>query len=95
MAPSEDLTLLLPASGAPDLTAEITYTGPFIAPIAAGDQLGEMVVRMGTGADAVEHRIPMLATEAVAQGGIGTRLGTATRDVLHRLIGPPPTLVGG
>ncbi len=95
LAPAADLTLLLPATGAPDLTAEITYTGPFMAPIAAGDSLGEMVVRMGTGADAVEHRIPMLATEDVAQGGIGTRLGTATRDVLHRLIGPPPTLVGG
>lgn len=95
MAPAEDLTLLLPANGAPGLAAEITYTGPFMAPIATGDQLGEMVVRMGEGADAVEHRIPMLATEDVAQGGIGTRLGTATRDVIHRLIGPPPTLVGG
>ncbi len=95
LAPAEDLTLLLPATGAPELTAEITYTGPFQAPIAAGDQLGEMVVRMGEGADATEHRIPMLATEAVAQGGIGTRLGTAVRDVLHRLIGPPPTLVSG
>lgn len=95
LAPAEDLTLLLPATGAPPLTAEITYTGPFPAPITAGDQLGEMIVRMGEGSDAVEHRIPLLATEAVAQGGIGTRLGTATRDVLHRLIGPPPTLVGG
>lgn len=95
LAPADDLAVLLPASGAPDLTAEITYTGPFMAPIAAGDQLGEMVVRMGTGADAVEHRIPMLATGDVRAGGIGTRLGTATRDVLHRLIGPPPTLVGG
>lgn len=95
MAPAEDLTLLLPANGAPGLSAEITYTGPFMAPIATGDRLGEMVVRMGEGADAVEHRIPMLATEDVAQGGIGTRLGTATRDVIHRLIGPPPTLVGG
>lgn len=95
MAPATDLTLLLPASGATDLAAEITYTAPFPAPVAAGDQLGEMVVRMGEGADAIEHRIPMLATEDVAQGGIGTRLGTATRDVLHRLIGPPPTVVGG
>ncbi|WP_425450636.1 D-alanyl-D-alanine carboxypeptidase family protein [Roseicyclus mahoneyensis] len=95
LAPAEDLTLLLPATGAPGLTAEVTYTGPFMAPIATGDQLGELVVRMGAGVDAVEHRIPMLATEDVAQGGIGTRLGAATRDVLHRLIGPPPTLVGG
>lgn len=95
MAPASDLTLLLPASGTPDLAAEITYTAPLPAPVSAGDQLGELVVRMGEGADAIEHRIPLLATEDVAQGGIGTRLGTATRDVLHRLIGPPPTLVGG
>jgi D-alanyl-D-alanine carboxypeptidase (penicillin-binding protein 5/6) len=95
MAPAEDLTLLLPALSAPPLSAEITYTGPVIAPIAAGDVLGEMTVRMGDGATAVVHRIPMLATEAVAQGGLGTRLGTATRAVLHRLIGPTPLAVGG
>lgn len=95
LAPAEDLTLLLPAASAPPLTAEITYTGPFMAPIAAGDTLGEMVVTLGEGDAAVQHRIPMLATEAVEQGGIGTRLGTATRAVLHRLIGPPPAALGG
>jgi D-alanyl-D-alanine carboxypeptidase (penicillin-binding protein 5/6) len=95
LAPAEDLTLLLPALSPPALSAEITYTGPVMAPIAAGDVLGEMIVSMGDGATAVEHRIPMLATEAVAQGGLGTRLGTATRAVLHRLIGPTPMAVGG
>jgi len=95
LAPAEDLSLLLPALSAPPVTAEITYTGPVTAPIAEGDTLGEMIVRLGEGAEAVEHRVPMLATEAVAQGGIGTRLTTATRAVLHQLLGPPPSAAGG
>ena len=95
LAPAEDLTLLLPATSPPEITAEVTYIGPVMAPIAVGDTLGELVVRVGAGDDAIEHRIPMLATEAVAQGGIGTRLGTATRVLVHRLIGPPPSVVGG
>lgn len=95
LAPAEDLSLLLPAIAAPPVTAEITYTGPIAAPVAEGDTLGELVVRLGDGASAVEHRVPLLATEAVAQGGIGTRLSTATRSVLHRLLGPPPSAVGG
>jgi D-alanyl-D-alanine carboxypeptidase (penicillin-binding protein 5/6) len=95
LAPASDLSLLLPAVGAAELTAEVSYTGPVMPPIAAGDTLGELVVRLGTGEAAVEHRIPMLATESVDQGGIGTRLSTATRAVLHQLLGPPPLAAGG
>jgi len=95
LAPAEDLTLLLPALTPPDMVAEITYTGPIMAPIAEGDTLGEMLVRLGDGDEAVEHRIPMLATEAVAQGGIATRLTTAGRAVMHQLLGPPPAPAGG
>ncbi|NKX44424.1 D-alanyl-D-alanine carboxypeptidase family protein [Roseicyclus persicicus] len=95
LAAAGDLTLLLPATGETGLQAEITYTGPVPAPIEAGATLGELVVRVGEGDTAVEHRIPMVATEAVPQGGIGIRLGTAARAVLHELLGPPPTAVGG
>ena len=95
LAPAQDLSLLLPALTDPQISAEITYTGPVMAPVAIGDTLGEMVVRQGQGDTSVEHRIPLIATETVAQGGLGIRLGTATRAVLHRLIGPPPMVVGG
>ncbi|MEQ8367771.1 MAG: D-alanyl-D-alanine carboxypeptidase family protein [Roseicyclus sp.] len=95
MAPSESLTLLVPALTQADLNAEVTYTSPLIAPVTAGDQIGELVVRLGEGETMIERRIPMLATETVAEGGFMTRLSTAARAVLHDMIGPPPVPVGG
>jgi len=94
MAPAEDLTLLLPAIGEPPLAAEVSYSGPLSAPVAEGDRVGELLVRFGEGDDLIERRIPMLATDSVDQGGIMARLSTATRTVLHRLIGPPPAPAG-
>ncbi|MBF9060359.1 D-alanyl-D-alanine carboxypeptidase [Rhodobacterales bacterium HKCCSP123] len=95
LAPATDLTLLLPAVGEPVLSAEVTYTSPVLAPVAEGDELGTLRVVMGEGEATVEHVIPLLATEAVAQGGIMTRLGTAARAVLYEVLGPPPAAVGG
>ncbi|MEM7723192.1 MAG: D-alanyl-D-alanine carboxypeptidase family protein [Pseudomonadota bacterium] len=93
LAPSESLTMLMPALEGPDLNADVIYTGPLEAPIAAGDPVGELVVRLGDDGD--ERRIPLVATEAVDEGGIGVRLGTAARAIMHRLLGPPPPVVGG
>lgn len=93
LAPSESLTMLLPALAGPELNADVVYTGPLDAPIAIGDPVGELVVRLGEDGD--ERRIPLVATEAVDEGGIGVRIGTAARAIMHRLLGPPPPVVGG
>jgi len=95
LAPATDLTLLLPAVGSAAMQAEVSYTGPVLAPIEEGAELGELRVVLGEGDAAVEHVIPLIATEAVAQGGIMTRLGTAARAVINEVIGPPPVPAGG
>jgi len=91
MAPSESLTLLLPAFESAELEAEVTYTGPFMAPVTEGDQLGEMTI---TQADGTRHVIPMLATETIAEGGLRIRFAAALQDVMHRVLGPPPPVAG-
>lgn len=95
LAPAEDLTLLLPVVGEAPLLAEITYASPVVAPVVEGDVLGELSVRLGEGDGAVEHRIPLVATGSVAQGGLGIRLNTAMRAVMAEILGPPPVPAGG
>lgn len=71
---ADDLTLLVPALSDGAITAEVVFTGPVEAPITAGQQLGELVVKF----DALpEKRIPLVADADVARGGFGTRLRTA------------------
>ncbi|WP_439139477.1 D-alanyl-D-alanine carboxypeptidase family protein [Roseicyclus sp.] len=95
IAPARDLSLLLPVVGEAQVSAEMTYTSPVIAPVAAGDTLGEMIVRLGEGDDLIEHRIALLATQDVPEGGITVRLTTAMRAVLEEVFGPTPTPAGG
>lgn len=95
IAPDDDLSLLVPVVGSAPVEAEITYLSPVIAPIATGDRLGEMVVRVGEGDAAIEHRIALVATQDVAQGGIAIRLRTALDAVLQEVLGPQPLPIGG
>jgi D-alanyl-D-alanine carboxypeptidase (penicillin-binding protein 5/6) len=96
IAADRDLALLVPVVGDAPLVAEMTYQTPMPAPIAKGDLLGEMVVRLGTGADMVEHKIPLVATQDVAQGGLAVRFETALRAVIEALRGAaPPVPAGG
>jgi len=95
IAPAEDLTLLLPVVSDVPLVAEMTYASPIAAPVAQGDVLGELVVRLGQGDQAAEHRIGLVATGSVAEGGLGIRLTTALRAVMDEVLGPPPVPAGG
>ncbi len=83
---AEDLTLLVPALNQDGITAEVVYTGPVEAPIAAGQQLGELVITFD---ELPEKRIPLVADADVARGGFGTRLRTAAQ-VLWQKFGPAP-----
>ena len=80
----EDLTLLVPVLNQNSIDAEVVYTGPIEAPITAGQQLGELVIKLD---ELPEKRIPLVAETDVARGGFGTRLRTAAM-VLWQKFGP-------
>ena len=80
----EDLTLLVPVLNQNSIDAEVVYTGPIEAPITAGQQLGEQVIKLD---ELPEKRIPLVAETDVARGGFGTRLRTAAM-VLWQKFGP-------
>jgi D-alanyl-D-alanine carboxypeptidase (penicillin-binding protein 5/6) len=77
-----DLTMLLPVLGGDQVKAEVIYTGPLQAPIAAGTQIAELVV---VPEGMPETRVPLLAATDVARGGFTTRLKTVSGLLLKRL----------
>ncbi|ETX29729.1 D-alanyl-D-alanine carboxypeptidase family protein [Roseivivax isoporae] len=77
----EDLTLLVPVlTGAP-LEAEVVYTGPLEAPIAQGQQLAELIIRPE---GLPEHRVPLVAENAVQGAGFVNRVMTVAGVLLRR-----------
>lgn len=82
----EDISLLVPIASHGGLDAEVVYTGPFEAPIFAGQELGELVISLDGLPD---HRVPLVAEHDVPLGGFTTRLRVAS-DVLWGKFGPAP-----
>ena len=74
----EDLSMLVPLTAASDIEAEVVYDGPVAAPIAAGDEIAELVIRLD---GLPETRAPLVADADVARGGFAARLRVAA-DVL-------------
>ncbi|MGP1357811.1 D-alanyl-D-alanine carboxypeptidase family protein [Roseicyclus sp.] len=85
LAPAESVEMLVPALLDPEITAEITFASPLPAPIAAGDVVGEMTIRQGVREET--RVVPVVATEAVARGGLMVRLRTATSVLMDRTLG--------
>jgi len=85
---AEDISLLVPVLNQDGLDAEVIYTGPFEAPIIAGQELGELVISLD-GLPA--HRVPLVAESGVTRGGFKTRLRVAA-DVLWDKFGPETDL---
>ncbi|AHM04454.1 D-alanyl-D-alanine carboxypeptidase [Roseibacterium elongatum DSM 19469] len=92
LAPSQSVEMLVPALLDPEITAEVTYTTPLQAPVQAGDVVGELVIHQGV--RDIETRVPVVATESVAAGGLMTRLRTAARSVMTQVLGPTPDAAG-
>ena len=82
LTPAEDIETLLPVLGGDQVAAQVVYTGPVRAPVAAGDQMAELVL---TPEGLPETRVPLVAAEAVAQGGFVTRLRTVSGLLIKRL----------
>ncbi len=88
LVPPQDVTLLVPAgSGAP--RAEVVYSAPLEAPIAAGDRLGELVIAFE---GLPEKRVSLVAEQAVAKGGFVPQIRTAAGVLLRDLVGEAQAL---
>ena len=81
---AEDVSLLVPILNQGQIDAQVVYNGPIEAPIAAGQQLGELVVALD---GLPEKRIPLVADADVPRGGFATRMRTAAL-VLWKKYGP-------
>jgi len=64
------VSVLVRREGDERLTAQIVYTGPAPAPVAAGAEIGKLIVLRG---DAPALETPLYAAEAVARGSIPQR----------------------
>ena len=78
---AQDVRRLLPAEVQGQISAEVVYTGPLLAPIAAGAKVAELVVHVPGLPDA---HLPLVPETAVGKGGFLTRLGTAVQVLRAR-----------
>lgn len=89
LVPAKDVRLLVPALVQDSITAEVVYTGPLTAPIAAGTEVATLVVHVP---DLPDARVPLVAEADVARGGFLTRVGTAARILYGRAVDMLPAL---
>ena len=71
---AEDLTLLVPILHQGAVEGQVVYDGPIEAPIAAGQQLGELIIALD---GLPEKRVPLVAEADVPAGGFSARMRTA------------------
>ncbi|RAP41953.1 D-alanyl-D-alanine carboxypeptidase [Rhodovulum viride] len=76
----DDLEVLLPAVVRDTVDAEVHFHDPVLAPIEAGQELGELVIQRP---DMEPLRVPLVAEREVARGGFVPRLRTATEVFLR------------
>lgn len=86
LVPAQDLEILLPTLSDDAVKAEVVYTGPVTAPIQAGQQLAELVVKPD---DLPEMRLPLVAESNVGTGGFPVRVMTAARVLVKRFLNGP------
>ncbi len=79
LAPAEGVEMLVPALLDPEIEANVTFTSPLPAPVAAGDVVGELHIVQGV--LGFEARVPVVAIADVLRGGPMVRLRTAWGDV--------------
>lgn len=84
---AEDISLLLPVSPISPLKTEVVYNGPVKAPIAKGDQIGELII---TPEGLPEKRVPLVADRDVASHGFMGRIMAAALNLAARLNDTPP-----
>jgi serine-type D-Ala-D-Ala carboxypeptidase (penicillin-binding protein 5/6) len=78
---ADDATLLVPGPGQGTVTAEAVYQGPVQAPVTAGQELGQLVIRRDGLPDV---SLPLVAEADVPVGGFGVRLRTAAQVLAQK-----------
>ncbi|MEO0764958.1 MAG: D-alanyl-D-alanine carboxypeptidase family protein [Pseudomonadota bacterium] len=86
LVPSQDVSVLLPVLSAAALSAEVVYTGPVQAPVAAGTPLAELVLQPE---GLPEVRIELVAETDVAHGGFLARVSTAALSLIDMVRSAP------
>jgi len=82
LATAGSISMLLPSLLDTAIEAEAVFSGPVEAPVAAGQELGELVVRIeGFG----ERRVPLVATADIGTAGFMVRVRTAAEYVLEMI----------
>ncbi len=74
-----DVSLLVPAMEQDGIAAEARYVTPLQAPIANGEEVGTLVISMDGLPD---RKIPLVAAEAVGEGGIVPRMKLAATTLM-------------
>lgn len=87
LVPPEDYKILLPVLGGNDkVPAEVVYNGPVRAPVQAGQELAELVLKPE---GLPEMKLPLVAATDVPIGGFTVRVRTAAEHLLQRFLEGP------
>ncbi|MEL7164976.1 MAG: D-alanyl-D-alanine carboxypeptidase family protein [Pseudomonadota bacterium] len=84
LVPASDISVLLPILTGDTIDAEVVYTGPVQAPVAAGTPLAKLVIRPD---GLPEQSFDLVAEADVAHGGFLARVATAAKVLLTRVAG--------
>ncbi len=82
LVPAQDVRILVPALVQDTMTAEVIYSGPLAAPIAAGTEVAKLLVHVP---DLPDIEVPLMAETDVAKGGFFKRLTTAAKTLIDRV----------
>lgn len=80
---AEDVSMLVPILSGDSIDGEVVFNAPIEAPIAAGQNLGELIIRFD---DLPERRIPLVAEADVPVGGFAIRMRTAVMVLLDKVM---------
>lgn len=79
----QDVSILVPSLAHDGLKGEVVYTGPIEAPVEAGQKLADLVIQVP---DMAPVTVPLVAEQAVGNGGFSIRLRTAFGRVAARVM---------
>ena len=82
LVPAKDVRILVPALVQDTMTAEVIYSGPLAAPIAAGTEVAKLLVHVP---DLPDIEVPLMAETDVAKAGFFKRLTTAAKTLIDRV----------
>jgi serine-type D-Ala-D-Ala carboxypeptidase (penicillin-binding protein 5/6) len=82
LVPAKDVRILVPALVQDTMTAEVVYSGPLMAPIAAGQEVAKLLVHVP---DLPDVEVPLIAQSDVGKGGFVKRLTSAAKALIAKV----------